>query len=250
MPKAKSKAIIVSEFAILDATRKTSDKFSQEEIKESMGKAAPSISDLDKIKVPAGGSIMWEVLDEHGEETAVKSFEAIILAAMDVRVFYATKYDGGNEPPDCMSLDMVHGLVGEDCPADVTGECATCPKAQWGSATNDKGEPTNGKACSERKQMLIFRPNDIAPVLLSAPPSSLGEVQAYVKRLPATRDEVHWSCVTKFSLKKEKNPNGIVYSQVVLEFVRGFNDDERATARRLRAVYVPAVEAEPPVVPE
>ena len=243
MPKAK--ALIVSEFAVLAPTKRVSDKFTQDEIKESMGKAQPSISDLDKITVPAGGSTMWEILDENGEEDAVKSFDAIIIAAQDVRLFYASKYSGANEPPDCISIDMIHGMVGEDCPPDVTGECATCPKARWGSAVNDKGEPTDGKACGERKQMLLFRPNDLAPVLLSAPPSSLKIVQAYIKRLPATRDEVHWSCVTKFSLKKEKNAKGIVYSQVVCEFIRGFNDDERETARQLRAIYVPAVEKAP-----
>ena len=250
MPKAKSKAIIKSEFSILAPQKRTSSKFSPEEIKENAGKRAPSISDLDKIKVPAGGAIMWEVLDVNGEEDNVKTFEAVIMAAQDVRVFYATKYSGGNEPPDCLSLDMIHGLVGEDCPPDVTGECASCPKAEWGSATNDKGDPAGGKACSERKQMLLFRPDDQAPVVLSVPPTSLKEVENYIRRLPISRDELYWSCVTKFALKKEKSGSGIAYSQIVCDFVRGLNDEERETMRGIRSQYIPALERQPEVAAE
>lgn len=244
MPKAKSKAIVASTFTALTPQSVNKGRLSPEELKASLGAATPSVSDLDKIKVPSGGGTMWEVLDENGKEVDVKSFEAVILAAQDIRIFYATKYSGGNEPPDCLSLDLVHGLVGEDCPPDVTGECATCPKSKWGTATNDKGELTKGKACQERKQMLLLREHDVIPVFLSVPPSSLKEVQAYISRLVPT-GEAYYTVVTEFTLRKEKNDNGIAYSQVVCNNVRPLNDAEFEAVKALRLQWMPAVERSP-----
>jgi len=232
----KKKAIVASGFAALTPQSDKGSRLSQEELRESMGHARPSLGDLDKIKIPSGGTRYWSI----GEED-VKEFEAIIVAAQDVRMWYATKYSGGNEPPDCMSLDLRHGIVGENCPDEITGDCATCPKAQWGTAVNDKGEPTKGKACSERKQMLIFRENDLAPLFMSIPPSSLKEVQGYINRLVPT-GEAFWSVVTKFSLRKEKNDSGIDYSQVELEMVRPLTDEELKSMRLLRAQFTETVE--------
>lgn len=242
MAKAKtaSKALMIAEFAALTPVKRENQRLSQEELKESMGAAKPSISDLDKITVPSGGSLFWDVLDEKGQETQVKEFDAVIVAAQDIRIFYATKYSGGNEPPDCISLDLIHGMVGEDCPPDVTGECRTCPKSKWGTATNDKGEVTKGKACQERKQMIIFRPHALIPEFISIPPSSLKEVQNYIVRLTPT-GEAYYSVVTKFKLRKEKNDGGIVYSQVELETVRPLNDAELAASKMIGAQFKQAV---------
>jgi hypothetical protein len=241
---AKSKAIVASTFTALTPQGTGKGRLSPEELKESLGAARPSISDLDRIRVPAGGSTMFQTVNEKGEEDEIKQFQAVIIAAQDVRIFYATKYSGGNEPPDCMSLDLIHGLVGEDCPPDVTGECATCPKSKWGTAVNDKGELTKGKACSERKQMLLFREHDLIPVFMSIPPTSLKEVQSYISRLVPT-GEAYYTMVTKFSLRKEKNDNGIAYSQVVCEPVRPLNDAEFAAVKALRLQWVAAVERSP-----
>lgn len=215
--------------------------FSPEELRQSVGTAPPSLGDLQKIKMPAGGSLAWELLDENGEEVAEKSFDAVIVAAQDTRVYYEKKYSGGNEPPSCVSLDMVHGIPDDEAPESITRECATCPMNQWGSAIDEAGNPTAGKACKERKQMLLFRPHDLMPVLLSAPTSSVKSVQSYIRRLPS-QGTLYWGVVTRFTLSKQKNKGGIVYSQIECSPVRALTEEEVKAVRALRAQFVPAIE--------
>lgn len=243
---ARSKALAKtesSEFQALATTPIEDDgMFSQKELKESMGTAPPSTRDFQRLKVPAGGSLAWEIIDENGEPDSVKSFDAIIVAAQDMRLFYAKKYSGGNEPPDCVSLDLINGAMNEDAPADITGLCATCPKNKWGSAVDESGEPTKGKACQERKQLLLLRPNDLMPCLLSVPPSSLASVQSYIRRLPAMIRRPFYGVVTTFELEKQKSDNGIPYSRVKLSLSRPLNADEVAAVRMLRDEFGAAIE--------
>lgn len=215
--------------------------FSQDELQDSMGTQGFGPGDLERIKVPGAGSVNWEVFDD-----SFKALDVVIVAAQDVRVFYAKKYSGGNEPPDCLSLDCKVGVVGEDAPAEITGDCATCPKAQWGSAVNDDGEATAGQACKQRKMMLIYRPEDSFPFILSVPPSSLKNIQKYFGRMVSGYGRPYWGVVTRLTLEKQKSGGGIVYSSIVPEFLRELTDDEVIAVKQLRERFVPALEARVP----
>lgn len=215
--------------------------FSQAELQDSMGSKGFGPGDLERIKVPAGGSTNWEIYDE-----AQKALDIVIIAAQDVRAFYAKKYSGGNEPPDCLSLDCKFGVVGEDAPDEITGNCATCPKAQWGSAVNDDGEQTGGQACNQRKMMMVYRPEDSFPFVLSIPPSSLKNLQKYFGRLVSGHDRPYWGVVTRLTLESQKSGGGIKYSSVVPEFLRELTDDEVVACKQLRERFVPALEARTP----
>ena len=245
MARAKSKALVPKQsnfLALSPALQESADDlFSPKEIKDSMGKQ--SMNDLEKIKVPSGGTTSWEVIGKNGEEEMVKALEVVVVAAQDVRVFYATKYSGGNEPPDCASLDCITGIVGENAPEEITGDCASCPKSQWGSAVDEDGNPTDGKACNERKMCLIYRPEDMVPIVLSIPPSSLKEVSRTFSRIAVARHRPYWGCVFSLTLSKEKNKRGIVYSQVQASFVRDLTAEEVAVVRDIREQFVPTVDA-------
>jgi hypothetical protein len=230
-----------SEFVALAPMTLDDDLFSPEEMKESMGKAPINLGDLERIKVPSGGGVAWEIINEEGEPDVVKSFDAVIVVAEDIRRFYKDKYDGSKVPPDCVSFDLINGIKGDDCPPEVTGICATCPKNQWGSAINDKGQPTKGKACQERKEMLLYREQDMLPVVLSAPSSSLKTLNPYIKTLPSKR-LVFWGVVTRFALKKDKTSEGIEYSLIQPSVVRALTPDEVAAVRALREQFTPAMQ--------
>jgi len=215
--------------------------FSQDDLQDSMGKRGFGPGDLERIKVPAGGATSWEILDD-----SAKHLDVVIIAAQDIRMFYNKKFSGGNEPPDCMSLDTITGAPGEDAPEEITGDCSTCPKAQWGSAVNDDGEITSGQACSMRKMMLIYRPEDSFPFVLSVPPSSLKNIQKYFGRLVSGHSVPYWGAVTRLTLEKQKSGGGITYSSVVPEFLRELREDEVIAAKQLRANFVPALERRAP----
>lgn len=240
---AKSTALAIPDtFKALGPVIEDEDAlFSTDELQDSMGAEGFGPGDLERIKVPAGGSTTFEIGDD-----AAKSIDVVIVGAQDIRMFYNSKYTGGNEPPDCISLDLRMGVVGEDAPAEITGECATCPKAQWGSAKDDDGNPTAGQACSQRKVMLIYRPEDSFPFILSAPSSSLKNIKQYFGRLVSGHGRPFWGVVTRFTLEKKKSGSGIEYSVLAPEYLRDLTEDEVVAVKQIRARMLPALERRTP----
>ena len=155
---------------------------------------------FERIKVPSGGGIMFEVPGEDGDPEAVKEFSAVILHHHPLHAYYATKYTGGNQPPDCCSFD---GVTGEGEPG---GPCRKCPLNQFGSGEN------GAKACKNRRRIYVLREGEIFPLLLSLPTGSLQEFTRYIKRL-LSKGRKSNAVVTRFTLRKATNAGGVVYSQ-------------------------------------
>lgn len=98
------------------------------------------------------------------------------------KAWYAGAYDPNSEgvAPDCFSLD------GEHPDATSTGKqsdvCAACPQNAWGSGTDQNGNATKGKACSDTKILAAFLPGfGIHQVNVRA--ASLKNFGLYVKQL-------------------------------------------------------------------
>lgn len=226
---SKDKLAKVETFVALAPGNLVDSPFSQEELTGSMGVEGFSPQDLEKIKVPAGGATVWEI-EATGE--AEKSLDCIIIDAQDIRMFYEDGYNGESNPPDCMSLDLKTGVVGEDCPEEVTGNCATCPKSKWGSAVNDKGEPTAGQACKQRKVMLLVRPGDSLPFVLNAPSSSLKYIKKHFGRCVSAHGAPFWGVVSSLKLRKETK--GVEHSVIDPEILRPLDIEEVEAVRALR----------------
>ena len=63
---------------------------------------------FDRIKIPIGGVTYFEMPTDDLEKTeTVKEFSAVILHQHAMRAYFKEKYTGGNNPPDCGSLDGV-----------------------------------------------------------------------------------------------------------------------------------------------
>lgn len=181
---------------------------------EEMDGLTPS---FDRIKIPAGGGISFEVPGENSESPdTVKEFRAVILYHHPINCFYKEKYTGANNPPDCSSNDGHFGIEAE------TGEvieCASCPNYVFGSGEN------GSKACKQKRRIYLLREGEALPIILSLPTGSLGEYSKYVMRL-LSRGKKTNSVVTKFSLKKAQNSGGINYSQAVFAVDRDLTAEE------------------------
>ena len=95
---------------------------------EEMDGLTPS---FDRIRIPAGGGISFEVPgDDPSSPDTVKELKAVILYHHPVLSYYTEKFNGGNQPPDCSSMD---GRVGIDVATGECKDCKTCPHAQYGS---------------------------------------------------------------------------------------------------------------------
>lgn len=176
---------------------------------------------FDRVKIPAGGSVMYELPgDDADEPDTVKEFSAVILHHHPVLQYYSAKYTGGSSPPDCGSFN---GVTGEGEPGGV---CSKCPLAQFGSGEN------GGKACKNRRRLFLLREGEIFPLVLSLPTGSLREFSRHVKRL-LSRGNKSNMVVTRFSLKKATNANGIAYSQAAFAIDRPLSPEEQLLISKL-----------------
>ena len=171
---------------------------------------------FDRIKIPAGGSTVFEVPGtDPGETDAVKEFSGVILFHHPLFSYYRERFAGGNNAPDCGSYDGVTGV------GDPGGSCAHCPLNQFGSGEN------GGKACKNKRRIYILREGELIPLLLTLPTGSMKEFSVYVKRLLAKGRKTS-AVVTRFSLKKVTNAGGIAYSQAQFTVDRSLTDEELA----------------------
>jgi hypothetical protein len=173
---------------------------------------------FDRIKVPAGGGLAFEVPGENPDSPDMaKEVKAVILYHHPVHSYYKEKYTGGNEAPDCGSID---GHVGIETETGVVRECKDCPNNKFGSGEN------GGKACKQKRRIYILRENEALPIILSLPTGSLADFSKYVMRL-LSKGKKSNTVVTKFTLKKAQNSGGINYSQAVCAVDRDLTPAEQ-----------------------
>lgn len=164
--------------------------------------------DLDRVKVPSGGMTVFQLPGNDGQDVA-KEIEGIILH-IGVRRAYWSDPNPTGTPPDCYSTDGVHGI------GDPGVACAACPFNEFGSALGPDGKPRPGKRCREMRTLLMIRPEDRLPIVVTAPPASLKNVKQYLlKGLPVFM----FQAITRLTLESDKSRDGIPYSKLVPHYV-------------------------------
>ena len=172
---------------------------------------------LDKVKFPSAGSTAFAIPTPDGEDSdMVKELVCVITHQHPAFAFYATDFTGGHAAPDCSSID---GKVGYGVSG---GTCRNCPKNQYGSGKNGKS-----KACQNKRMLYVLREGELFPIMLLLPPGSLKAFTNYVKSLLSRGLRVY-QVVTKITLKKVRNDDGIEYSQAVFKMERPLTPEERA----------------------
>ena len=160
-----------------------------------------------RVKIPSGGGLAFEVPGDDPENPDTeKEIIGVIVDHHPVNAYWADKYAGGNNPPDCSSMD---GKVGMDQDGNRK-PCDTCPMNQWGSDQEGRG-----KACKNMHRVYILREGEMLPLLLTLPPTSLKNLSDYLGLRVITKGLRSYGVITKVSLKKAQNANGINYSQAV-----------------------------------
>jgi hypothetical protein len=142
-------------------------------LQENVGGAITEF-DLQRAKVPTGGMTAWVLPSLDGEDEIVQHIDGVIVYHREPRAFWKQSIDegGGNNPPDCSSVDGKLGV------GDPGGECSVCPMAEWGS--KDHGE-SRGQACKQMKLIFLLRPESLLPMALFLPPTSIRPVRQYAK---------------------------------------------------------------------
>lgn len=185
-----------------------------------MGPTGLSAQDLDRVIVPPGGGLAFAVPTLEGEES-IQELEGVIVAFRNANAYWSVSLDesGGGSPPDCASADGIYGN------GDPGGSCELCPMNQFGSSP--KGE---GKACKNTIQLFLCRPDDLLPLVISCPPTSIKAVRQYMRRL-SSKALPYFAVITRLKLQREKSGAGITYSEIVPSFVRTLDGAERERVR-------------------
>lgn len=173
-------------------------------IEANLGADEISPNDLVKVKVPSGGGMVWEIRGIDGDE-ATKEIVGVVVLRKDIRAYWSTR--GMGSPPDCSSSDCVTGF------GNPGGECRTCRFAQYGSAINEQGEQGKGQACKQNKLLFMLRKDDMLPIIVYVPPSSLVSIRKYLVGLTSRNIPAH-GVLTRLSLQVEKNGTA-KYSRVI-----------------------------------
>lgn len=100
------------------------------------------------------------------------------MVALDPLLFEAAK----SVFPDLRDYDFAMLLNMDPGEAEkiLTRKCKGCPMSAWGSAVSDDGEPRRGKACKEMRRIYLFQKDDILPVKISLPPTSVTAWDDYI----------------------------------------------------------------------
>lgn len=180
------------------------------------------VFDLDRVKIPTGGQQFWSVETLEGEAEAVKSLDGIVVAWTDPRAFWKEKFgsSGGNNPPDCSSDDGVIGM------GDPGGPCMRCPNAAFGTAVNDKGEPTDGQACKQMRLILLVRPGELLPTAVWLPPTSLKPIKKLFLKL-TSQGKKFTDVELGFTLAVQQNKGGVDFSVAIPRVLRILEEGER-----------------------
>ena len=181
-------------------------------LSEDMGQAMAEEMDglqlsFPRIKIPSGGGLAFEVPGDDPENPDTeKEIVGVIVDHHPVNAYWADKYSGANNPPDCASMD---GKVGMDQDGNRK-PCNSCPMNEWGTA-----EDGRGKACKNMHRVYILREGEMLPLLLTLPPTSLKNISDYLGLRIVSKGLRSYGVVSKVSLKKAQNAGGINSAQAV-----------------------------------
>lgn len=176
-----------------------------------------SIFNLERAKLPSGTSKgEWTVAGPEGDYYTPK-LPGMILDVREWRTWYRETFEesGGGTPPDCSSEDAITGHGDRDGDGNLgPHDCLTCPKAQWGSARKGSGQD-----CAERRAIFLLRDDNIFPMLVVLPPTSIGPVDKFTQALAGKlADPAHYE--VSLGMEQDKNAEGIKFHKLMVKITR------------------------------
>lgn len=176
-----------------------------------------------RFKVPAGGALVFE--DPCSEDPAnpeyLNEIVGVIVDHFPTNAYWPAD-SNQTDPPACASVD---GKTGIGTPG---GNCKTCPLNAFGS-----GEGGIGKACKNSRRLYLLRPNELIPVVINIPATSMKEFDTYLGTKLIAKGIHPSTVVTRIKLKKANSKDGISYALLTFAMAERF---EGEAAAELKAI--------------
>lgn len=192
-----------------------------------------------RAKIPSGGGKAFEILTgDENSDTVETKLEGVVIHNHKCNARFDE--DTLGEPPICASMD---GKIGNAVNPE-TGEvesfgCLDCPFNEFGSAHGGKGP---GKACKNMIRLYMMVPGSPIPILISLPPTSMKNWQAYRISTLAAKGLKPYEVVTELTLTIAANKAGVKYSVVKPRLVGKLGPEDAAAARFFASGFMPSVE--------
>ena len=192
---------------------------------EDMEELKDQMEDLDpesgiacrKIKIPSGGGTAYEVQGEDDDDTEpMKTITGVVVFTHRLSGYWPSAYGSSNNPedklPTCASMDGKTGMVQLGATAGEVVTCETCPWNQYGTARDQAGNPSRGKACKNMRRLYILMDGNPNLYLLTVPPTSIKDVNNQLAKIAPYANKV-----VTLSLEKAVNAGGTPFSKVVIK---------------------------------
>lgn len=186
-----------------------------------------------RAKVPSGGGKAFQI--ETGDEdsdTVATSIEGVVIHSHKCNARFDETVLG--EPPICSSMD---GRIGTNAETGECLGCIDCPYNEFGSSS--KGP---GKACKNMIRLYVMVPGSPIPLLISLPPTSMKNWQAFRISTLAAKGLKPSEVVTEFTLTSAKNKEGKPYSIIKPRLVGKLGPEDAEAARFFASGFAPKVE--------
>jgi hypothetical protein len=191
---------------------------------------------FEKIKMPSGGGLSFQLTDENGKPVPVVELKGIVLGFKPFRSWYEKSFSDRNPDddlfPDCYSADCITGSGCEAAGIPAGQKCETCPKGQWGSSRNGG----RGKDCGDRMGIWILMEGYAVPHFAGLPKGSLANFKDYRRRL-TQKAKVYYGVVTVVGLEAAKNDNKVEYSKATFAKAADLTAQERTLIKQ----YIDAI---------
>lgn len=189
-------------------------------------------------KFPTSGATRF-VMDIEGDDPPEeKELRGIVVAKIPGRAYYEGKQITKGKPPLCASQDGVKpDIIPSPAPAaNGATTCAACPLGQWGSGTDEKGNPSRGQACKFRIRAFFIRDGLPIPEYISLPPTAAKPFSQYAIQLRQLRTPLI-AVETVFGLTKATNSGGTEYQALTLKVGRKLTFAEARAARDMATTF-------------
>lgn len=145
-----------------------------------------------------------------GSQEVIKRYDALEVQVVDSRITRAYRPTREFKVPACVSQDGgKHGHIlmqaySESLTTPTMDEieaqlgipdgqaCQYCPFNQWGSGRDEAGNPKKGKACTERRNLLVLSDEFSIPTVISLAPTSIGNWDAYAGKFAVLKPPSHF----------------------------------------------------------
>jgi len=183
---------------------------------------------LPSVSVPGSGGTTWELEDDE----ATKELVGVVIDDYSVDSFYASKFEGGNEPPDALWIGGEFQYAN-----DAALAAGIVPGLLADNPLNVYNKEERRTPISNRWRIFLVRDGEFVPLRIEVPVMSKNTWYNFAFSKIEGRGYEPTDVRVKLTLEKAKSSSGIDYAKIVPKFEGPLDEPETAYEGSQREYY-------------